>query len=255
MEDIEDYKIDSDRMISKDALLDPTEQSVHRQLTGSLNWLVRGSRPDLAFTMIEASTKFNKASLGNLQKIIKTIRKAKTEKSEILIPNLGDHADWTIEVYTDAALGNLNHGISTGANIISVTNSKKRFAAIDWECGKIKRVVRSTLAAEALSLIDGIENAFLIRNILEEVLNLPTGTIPIKATVDNQSTVLAVHSTTSVDDKRLRRDIRALRQMLERKEVSKITWCPGQEQLADVMTKQGAPSYRLLKAIQTGTLQ
>ena len=72
------------------------------------------------------------------------------------------------------------------------------------------------MAAEALSLIEGIENAFLIRNILEEVLNLSTGTIPIKATVDN----LAVHSTTSVDDKRLRRDIGAIRQMLERKEVS-----------------------------------
>jgi hypothetical protein len=216
-EDIEDYKIESDRLLSKDELLDPTEQSVHRQLTGSLNWLVRGSRPDLAFTMIEASTKFKKAKLADLQKIIKTIRKAKTEKSEILIPNLGDHSDWTIEVYTDAALGNLNNGVdSTGANIISVTNSKKQFAAIDWECGKIKRVVRSTLAAEALSLIEGIENAFLIRNILEEVLNLSTGTIPIKATVDN----LAVHSTTSVDDKRLRRDIGAIRQMLERKEVS-----------------------------------
>ena len=135
-EDIEDYKIESDRLLSKDELLDPTEQSVHRQLTGSLNWLVRGSRPDLAFTMIEASTKFKKAKLADLQKIIKTIRKAKTEKSEILIPNLGDHSDWTIEVYTDAALGNLNDGVdSTGANIISVTNSKKQFAAIDWECG------------------------------------------------------------------------------------------------------------------------
>jgi hypothetical protein len=72
----------------------------------TLNWVVRGSRPELAYTMIDASTKFKKDRLVNLQKIIKTIRKAKTEKSEILIPNLGYIGDWTIEVFTDTALGN-----------------------------------------------------------------------------------------------------------------------------------------------------
>ena len=88
--------------------------SKHRKLIGSLNWLIRGSRPELAFTMIEASTRFKKATVGYLFKVA---RKAKSEKSKVIIPNLGDSRIWTLETHTDAALGNLNDGMnSTGAH-------------------------------------------------------------------------------------------------------------------------------------------
>ena len=139
--------MEPDRAALKNEHLTPVEMSKHRQLTGSLNWLVRGSRPDLAFTMIEASTKFKKATVGDLLKVAKVVRKAKSEKSEVIIPNLGDPRNWTLETHTDAALGNLNDGIdSTGAHIIFVSNKKGKMAALDLKSSKIKRVVRSSLA-------------------------------------------------------------------------------------------------------------
>ena len=41
-----------------------------------------------------------------------------------------------------------------------------------------------------------------------------------------------------LDEKRPRLDIGAMREALEKGEISKITWCPGKDQLADCMTKQ-----------------
>ena len=66
--------------------------------------------------------------------------------------------------------------------------------------------------------------------------------------------VESVHSTKQVDDKRLRMDIGAIRQSLDRGEVHSIRWCPGSQQLANAMTKRGASSEELLKTLQTGLL-
>jgi len=61
-----------------------------------------------------------------------------------------------------------------------------------------------------------------------------------------------VKSTTVVDDKRLRREIGAIKQMLERGEVKTVQWIPGSEQLADVLTKRGVNGHELLSVIQQG---
>ena len=88
--------MEPNRAALKNEHLTPVEMSKHRQFTGSLNWLALGSRPDLAFTMIEASTRFNKATVGDLFKVAKVVRKAKSKKSEVIIPNLGDLMNWTL---------------------------------------------------------------------------------------------------------------------------------------------------------------
>ena len=72
------------------------------------------------------------------------------------------------------------------------------------------------------------------------------------AIVDNRSTVDAVHSTTQVTDKKLRRDVGNLKQQLRTGELSSVTWCPGKDQLADCLTKRGAPAWELLRVLQTG---
>ena len=60
----------------------------------------------------------------------------------------------------------------------------------------------------------------------------------MNAIVDGKSIVQAIHSTALVDDKKLRRDISINKQMLNKKEVASVSWCPGMEQLADCMTKE-----------------
>ena len=87
-----------------------------------------------------------------------------------------------------------------------------------WHANKIKRVVRSTIAAEALSLQEGLECGSCYRKFIEDILGISNKTIPIIAYVDNKSVIEAVYSTKLVDDKRLRIDIAAISESLSRDE-------------------------------------
>lgn len=246
--------ISPDRLKNKQADLTESERSDLRKMTGSLNWVVRATRPDLCFEMIDLSTKFKSGIVDDLIRVRKALKSVQLSKAEIFLSDLGDPSKWRVVCYTDAALGNLNDGIdSTGGSIVFVTNqTNKQCAVLDWQANKIKRVVRSTLAAEAMSLCDGLETAIHLRDLIEEVHGFQTGTIEIDALIDNQSTVDAVKSTTVVDDKRLRREIGSVKQMLERGTIKSVKWVPGSDQLADVLTKRGVNGCKLLQVIQKG---
>ena len=66
---------------------------------------------------------------------------------------------------------------------------------LSWHANKIKRVVRSIIAAEALSLQEGLECGFYYRKMSENMLGISTKSIPIIAYVDNKSVIEAVYST------------------------------------------------------------
>ena len=65
---------------------------------------------------------------------------------------------------------------------------------------------------------------------------------------DNKSGYDAINSTTAVEEKRLRVDIAAIRECVRNKEIS-VQWVPKEDQLADVLTKQGADSTKLVKVL------
>ena len=117
----------------------------------------------------------------------------------------------------------------------------------------MKRVVRSTIAAEALSLCEAVEDAIFLKHILTE-MSITRLSVKIHAFVDNRDVVDAVYSTKSVDDRRLRIDISSLKEFILNEEISSIRWCPGSIQLANGMTKQGAKVDSLLNILQTGVL-
>ena len=65
------------------------------------------------------------------------------------------------------------------------------------ECTQDKegRVVRSTLAAEALSLQERLETGYYYREMLADILGFEYKAINIKAYVDNRSVIEAIFST------------------------------------------------------------
>ena len=160
--------------------------------------------------------------------------------------------DWKV-VFTDTSLCNINNGTrSTGGHIVWLEDCHGKCCPLSWHANTIERVVRSTIAAETLSLQEGLENSFYYRKMPENIIGIPHKTIPINAYVDNKSVIEAVHSTKRVDDKRLRVDIAAINESLTRIEVSEIKWCPGNIHFADCMTKRGAAGYNLLNVLKDG---
>ena len=53
VENIENKAIDPKRALDKHDLLTLEEQTAYRQLIGQIDWVVQGSRPDLAFELID----------------------------------------------------------------------------------------------------------------------------------------------------------------------------------------------------------
>ena len=86
----------------------------------------------------------------------------------------------------------------------------------------------------------------------EEIFDIKEKTIPIEALVDNKGTRDAVHSTALVSDRRLRRDVGIIKQMLNTREISNVNWCSGKDQLADGMTKRTASCFELMDVFQKG---
>ena len=250
---MEILEIDPSRLKTQDDELTAGEKTLIRQVAGQIGWLARETRPDLAFAQVEMSTKFGKGKVKDLVYAVKTMTRVKQNDSRLLISALGPVEGWSVEVSTDASLSNLNDGVhSTGAYVILINNKAGNCAPISWRSGKIRRIVDSTLECECLALVDGLKQAVYVREIIEEIFNLDAKSVPVRAIVDNKSTVQAVHSTAPVEDKKLRRDISIIKQMLTEREISSVSWCPGKDQLADCMTKRTAPTYNLLSVFQSG---
>ena len=115
--------------------------------------------------MVDLSTRFKTGMVNDLLRAKKAIRKLKQEQSKIFIPSLGDPQFWQIIMFSDA---NLSDGVSSmGAHIVFLVGTGNSCCPLPWTANKIKRVVRSTIAAEALSLQEGLEDAIFLRSLIE----------------------------------------------------------------------------------------
>ena len=115
-------------------------------------------------------------------------------------------------------------------------------------------MVRSTLAGETLALADGIDHAIFLSSLYSELTtgNVTKGILPVVCVTDNYSLVDAIKSTKSVTEKRLRLEISGIKELIQTKRIQHVLWSATKEQLADCLTKKGASSLLLLKALKDG---
>jgi hypothetical protein len=233
--------------------LDKEEKTLLRRLTGQINWAATQSRPDMAYTIVELSTKFKNPILEDLKKANKAIAKLKAKPLEILYPKISGNIKMV--VYSDAGFRNLPDQISSGrGHIIFMAGDDGAAAAIGWNSNKVKRVVGSTIAAEALSLQMALGHSFYLRAILKEILGANGENIPIKAYIDSMNLYEAVFSTKMVEDKKLRCDIAQIQEYVDKEKVE-LVWTKSEDMLADGLTKRGASTDSLLQVLKTGKLK
>ena len=67
-----------------------TEVTETRQLIGQLNWLATQTRPDISCDVSELSSMLKQGNVECLKQDNRVVTKAKKEKSQIDIPNLGN---------------------------------------------------------------------------------------------------------------------------------------------------------------------
>ena len=140
------------------------EISGHRSGLGQLLWLGQQSRPDLCVGVSLAAQKLRKATLSDVKALNKLVEQAKsTAEMGIVIPcGVVNLETYSVVCYADAGFANaegeksqcglvccLTHYpelVKTGRSDLSTITS--------WQSSTIKRVVRSTLAADGYAVFE-----------------------------------------------------------------------------------------------------
>lgn len=246
--------ISAPRSQEKDEHLTAEEETSLRRAVGGLNWCVQGTRPDMAFDVMDLSTRLGTGTVKDLVRAAKAVRKIGQCRSALMFPPLGSVDCWKIVVFTDASFANLNKVDSSAAHVIFLVGENGKCCLVDWRANKIRRVVTSTLSAETLGLQEGISDGLYVRHLIEEILGLGQSVIPVLAFTDHKGLQNSLYSTCPVDNKLLRVNIGAIKQWLERGEVLSVAHVAGERQLANCLTKFNASPYSLLNVIQKGEL-
>ena len=120
-------------------------------------------RPDISFTVCESSTKFTNGTVADIINVNKIIRKVKSSRRFIQFPKVA-LSTVKLQLFIDASFKNLPNGRSQAWQIFFLTDSKNLTCPLYCNSSKLKRVARSTIAVETLSLSDGCDVTIYINN-------------------------------------------------------------------------------------------
>ena len=231
--------------------LNENEKHELRSALGQLNWLSNISRPEISFQVSFLSSNISGATINDIKHINKVIKYVKDNKQCIYFPSL-DVPTTKVVMYSDASFNNLRNGSSQGAYLVFLVDKYNNSCPIAWKSNKLRRVARSTLAAETLAFADGCDAAHFISQFALESC-LITSSPVVTSYTDNKSLYESANTTTQVSDKRLRVELSAIREAQDNNEIY-IKWVAKEEQLADSLTKRGASSQQLSSVLQRGNL-
>ena len=231
-------------------LLTKEEKEMFRSAVGQLTWLSGISRPEISFQVCFAASVSASATVNDAIQLNKTISRVQNSSSFITFPSMNLEST-SIVVYTDGSFNSLPNGSSQGGQIVFLVDSEGRSCPLAWNSTKIRRVVRSALAAETLSFCDGCELAQYLMEMIRPICS--TLQSPIQGFIDSQSLYETLGTSSQVSDRRLRVEISALRQMIDEGDV-RVNWVSKHQQVADALTKNTASDQLLVKVLQEGTL-
>ena len=192
-----------------------------------------------------------KATVNDLIRANKILSSAKNHEYEIRFSKL-NQANLPLAVFDDTSFRNLLGRGSEGGFIVFLVDNVGNSNPIIWASKRIKRVVKSTLAAETLSLVEAAENAFLLAKFIEEILP-QADKLHITCFTDSKGLCDAVNTTNIISDKRLKIKMAVVREMVDNKEI-KLEWITKDYQLANMLKKKGASNELLIEVLVNGKI-
>ena len=237
--------------IKSDQPLDSAGISILRQLLGQLQWVASQSRPDLSFIANSSAGDLKNADGNRIKTVAKALRKLKfSDQNTIHYRSFPEEPNLCLEIYSDASFQNLADGGSQAGYIIFLTDTISKIChPLCWGSKRVKRVARSTLAAETMALQDALDGGIFISEVWRFLMKESLETV---AFVDNKQLYESVYSSKCVLEKRLRVEISAIQEMMKNRELKKLTWVPTNTQLADCLTKKTSEAKNLTNVLKLG---
>ncbi|XP_071749626.1 uncharacterized protein [Lepeophtheirus salmonis] len=125
-----------------------------------------------------------------------------------------------------------------------IKDKNTKVCPIAWVSKRIKRVMKSTLAAETLAILEGAELCFYINNLVYEICGF---LLEVILKTDCRSLKECIQATKQVEDKRLKIEIAMLKEFMERSEIKKVVWVQTKNQLANCFTKYASSTLDLIR--------
>ena len=230
------------------------EVKILKMFCGQVNWLSTQGRPDIAFESCYISNSLKTGDHKIFDFANKLIRKIHNQSVSLFYPCIFDVESCTVVSFCDASFCNLPNAGSQGGYVSFLIDKNGVYCPLAWQSKKIRRVVKSTLAAECLAAVEAAEVTIYLANVLKNILCISRN-IDTVLFSDNRNLVNAVHSCTNLEDKRLVIDVSILRDLLEQQELTELLWIATNFQLADVLTKQGASSKLLTNVLNNSNFR
>ena len=229
-------------------------QTVFRGCVARILHIGYQSRPDVCFEGKCLSTKFGKATKGDLKTALKKIQKLQGQPTKMCFPDIGEISEWTFVGYADAGIKSMPDKISSvGGQVILIANSHKQVACIlNWRSKKLVRKVVSSLAGEALALVAAIGEMVYNKSIMKQIYGNIIDDVPVIMFTDSRNLYESIHSTSLVQDAWLIPDIAVIKEALGNSTISCLRRVASEDMLANCLTKAGASAVQLLDVLQTG---
>ena len=217
-----------------------------KQFCGQVNWLSSQGRPDIAFDCCYIANSLKSGDPRVFSAANKVIRKIQNQDVTLTFHNDFDFSSCSVISFCDASFANLPNAGSQGGFLCFLVDRNGVYCPIAWQSRKVKRVVKSTLAAECLCAVEAAELTVYIAELIRNVFQNPSMSIDTFVYCDNKNLVNAVHSSTNLDDRRLVIDVSVLRDQLQQNALTDFVWVSTKLQLADTLTKQGTSDKQLI---------
>ena len=248
---------------------DPT---LMRTCAGQLAWVANATRPDQAFLASFLQGIQDKGTVSHIQMFNKAVREMKQKKVCLHFPPGIDLDNIRILCISDAGWGTRANGESQGGYLLCLTVpqmfERKRSVCwlIDWQSKKLRRVVRSSVAAETLAGQNGLDGIEAFQALWDETLfgtspkefrnKIPIH--PAALVLDSKGFFDAVTrsccSQAISQERRLQIDYSIAKETTEKQNIL-VFWVNNLRMSADCLTKLKGDTAPLFEILEGGTYE
>ena len=207
----------------------PATTTNYRRILGKVLYAMVGTRPDIAYA-VGYLGRFMATPTAHHLSMLKSLLSYLSSTHHYALTYTRKEGPLTLVGYSDADWGGAEDRRSTGGFIFTLNG-----CPISWESKKQPTVALSSAESEYMALTQATKEAVWLRRLLSDLGHVQSTPTPIFE--DNQAAIrLGRNAGEHRRTKHIDIQYHFTREKVEQGEVE-LTYCPSNEQLADIMTK------------------
>ena len=218
-------------------------------LTGKLDFIGHGCLPIAAFAASYLQQKISDLKVSHLREANSVLKEIQQVEPKLLFLSPSSYENARYIGFSDAAQGKTSYGQTGHISGIAFKNpSHHIFHAIDWQSSRQNRLSFSSIGAEILAAAASADRSSLFSEGLNYITK-PIISMPLSIVLDSLGSHATITTLHEGKDYRLRPTVARLRDSYESKEIDEIIWIPGQQNIADALTKSNIVIQKTLGKI------